>query len=238
MLIIPAIDIYDGKVVRLTKGKRENVHVYSSSPLNTAKKFCSLGVKRIHIVDLNAAFGEGNNLNILKDIVSSVDAEIEVGGGIRNLEMVEKLFSYGVNDIVIGTMMVKDFSGFEKIVSLYKDRIIAGVDVEGKYVRISGWRENTGTDCVELLLKVKDMGIKKAIVTDISRDGTLEGINSLFYKEVALKTGLSIIASGGVSNLEDIKRLKEVEKFGVIGVIVGKAIYEGKISLKEALCSG
>ena len=238
MLIIPAIDLYDGKVVRLTKGKRENMHVYSYNPLNIAEKFCSLGVKRIHIVDLNAAFGEKNNRDIIKDMASKIDAEIEVGGGIRNLKIAEELFSCGVNSIVIGTMMVKSFSDFEKIVSLYKDKIIAGVDIEGKYVKISGWCENTSIDYMDLLLRVKDMGIKQTIVTDVSRDGTLEGINPLFYKEIALKTGLHVVASGGVSNIEDIKGLKKVEKFGVVGVIVGKAIYENKISLKEALCSG
>ncbi len=238
MLIIPAIDIYDGKVVRLIKGKKQNMHVYSYNPLNIAEKFCSLGAKRIHIVDLNAAFGGKNNRDIVKDIVKNIDVEVEVGGGIRNLKIAEELFSYGVNSIIIGTMMVKNFNDFEKIVSLYKNKIIAGVDVEGNYVRISGWNENTKVDYVDLLLRVKEMGIKQTIVTDISRDGTLKGINPLFYKEVALKTGLSVVASGGVSNIEDIKRLKTVEKFGVIGVIIGKAIYENKISLKEALCSG
>jgi phosphoribosylformimino-5-aminoimidazole carboxamide ribotide isomerase len=238
MLIIPAIDLYNGKVVRLIEGKKQNMQIYSDNPLNVAEKFHNFGIKRIHIVDLNAAFGEENNRDIIKDIVKNIDVEVEVGGGIRNLKIAEELFSYGVNSIIIGTMMVKDFDSFEKIVSLYKDKIIAGVDVEEKYVRISGWCENTKVDYVDLLLRVKNMGIKQTIVTDISRDGTLKGINPLFYKEVALKTGLDVVASGGVSNIEDIKRLKKVERFGVIGVIIGKAIYENKINLKEILCLG
>jgi len=237
MIVIPAIDLMDGKAVRLIKGRKENVTVYSENPIELIDWFNFLGVRRVHIVDLDAAFsgGEKNNRKLIRKLAEKSKSLVEVGGGIRSLLDAEEVLCCYVERLVIGTIPIKDPKEFKKIVDRFGEKIVAGVDVEHGFVKVSGWQEDSQLEHIQFLLKMKEMGLKEAIVTDISRDGTLAGVDVDFYKNVAMKTGLDIIVSGGIRDLDDIKALKNLEKLGVKGVIVGKAIYEKTLDLKEAL---
>ena len=237
MIVIPAIDLLDGKVVRLIKGRKDNITVYRENPLELVEEFNGLGVKRIHVVDLDAAFtgGKKNNRELIKKIAELAKSEIEVGGGIRSFSDAERVLDYPVDKIVIGTMPIVNLAEFEKVMAAFGDRVILGVDVEGGLVRISGWQENSELNHIEFLLKMKEYGVRETIVTDISRDGTLAGVDVEFYKDIATKTGLGVIVSGGIRDIDDIRAVKSLEPFGVKGVIVGKAFYEGTLDLKEAL---
>jgi len=236
MIIIPAIDLMDGRVVRLKKGKKEDYRVYSENPVSVLKNFEKMGAKRIHIVDLDNAFNEGkDNVDIIKKMSEVATADIEVGGGIRSIESADRMIESGVKRIIIGTLPIKNPQEFERVVDKFRDKIIIGVDVENDSVRISGWVEDTKINHIEFLKKMHSMGIEEAIVTDIKKDGMLTGIDTDFYKNIALKTNLKVIASGGVKDENDINRLKLIEKFGVSGVIVGKAFYENSIDLKKVI---
>ncbi len=236
MIIIPAIDLMDKKVVRLRLGKRDDYVVYSSSPVEVALKFEEMGARRIHIVDLDAAFNNGNNRDIIREIAKRLRfAEIEIGGGIRNIDDVKGVLCCRAKKIIVGTMPVKNPSLFEKIVDEFQDKVIVGVDVEDGYVKIAGWVENSKMDYMAFLEKMQDIGIEEVIITDIKKDGMLSGVDIDFYKNIALKTRLKIIVSGGIRDKRDIDSLKELEKYGVFGVIIGKAIYEKTIDLKRIL---
>ncbi len=237
MIVIPAIDLMDGKAVRLIKGRKDNVTVYSENPLELVDWFNSLGVRRLHIVDLDAAFsgGEKNNRKLIGELADKSKSLIELGGGIRSFYDVKEVLKCGADKVIVGTMPIKNDSEFEKVVEKFEDSIIVGVDVENGFVKVSGWQEDSKLEHVEFLLKIKDMGVKETIVTDISRDGTLAGVNLDFYKNISVKTGMDIIVSGGIRDLYDIKAVRNLENYGVSGVIVGKAIYEKTLDLKEAL---
>ncbi len=236
MIVIPAIDLMNGKVVRLRKGKKEDYTVYSDSPIEIAKQFEELGARRIHIVDLDSAFGEGNNRKIIRQIAESLKtAMVEVGGGIRTKEDIQEMLCCKVERVIVGTMPIKNPQLFEESVKEFGEYIIVGVDVENSFVKIAGWVEDTKIDYISFLSKMQQMGIRETIVTDITKDGMLSGTSIEFYKNIALKTQLNVIASGGVKDRNDIERLKAIEKFGLIGVIIGKAIYEKTINLKEIL---
>ncbi|MGE4546617.1 MAG: 1-(5-phosphoribosyl)-5-[(5-phosphoribosylamino)methylideneamino]imidazole-4-carboxamide isomerase [Desulfurella sp.] len=233
MLIIPAIDLMGSKVVRLTKGKEESAKIYSDDPLEFALYFESLGFKRLHIVDLDAAFGKNNNLKTIQEIIKNTRIELEVGGGIRSFEAAQKLVDLGIKRLVIGSLPFKNKKEFENILKVFKEYIIMGIDVDNAIVKISGWVEDTQITCIDFLKQVKQWGLKEAIVTDISKDGTLSGLDENFYAQIAQESKLNIIASGGVKNIEDIKRIKKFEQYGVVGVVLGKAIYEGTIDLSK-----
>ncbi len=237
MTIIPAIDLMDGKAVRLIKGRKDNVTVYSGNPMELVDYFNELGVRRVHIVDLDAAFtgGEKNNRELIRQLAEAAKAFVEVGGGIRKYIDVEEVLCCYVNKVVIGTMPIVNPDEFERVVEDFKDKIIAGVDVEHGFVKVSGWQENSKVDYIQYLLKMEDYGISEAIVTDISRDGTLAGVDVDFYRGIALKVNMDIIVSGGIRDIEDIKAVKSLETYGVTGVIVGKALYEKTLDLKQAL---
>ena len=236
MIVIPAIDLMDGKVVRLKKGIKSNYVVYSNNPVEVARDFESLGAKRIHIVDLDSAFGSGNNRKIIRKMAENLTLSMmEIGGGIRTRKDIEEVLCCRAQKIILGTMPVKNPALFEELVNDFGDKIIVGVDVEDNYVKISGWVENTKIDHIGFLSKMKEMGIKETIVTDIKKDGMLSGVDIDFYKNIALKTGLNVIASGGVKDENDIKQLETIEKFGLAGVIIGKAIYENTVDLKKLL---
>jgi phosphoribosylformimino-5-aminoimidazole carboxamide ribotide isomerase len=236
MIVIPAIDLMDGKVVRLKKGKKSDFKVYSTSPADMARQFEQLGARRIHVVDLDSAFGSGNNRKVIRQIAEAVAIPIiEVGGGIRTKEDIEEILCCKAEKVIIGTMPVKNPKLFEEVVSEFGKSIIVGVDVEDGFVRVSGWVENTKIDYISFLSKMQSMGIEETIVTDISKDGMLSGIDLDFYKDIAYKTGLKVIASGGVKDENDIEKLAFIEQYGVIGVVVGKAIYEKTIDLKKIL---
>ncbi len=231
MLVVPAIDLIDSKVVRLTKGKEDSAKIYSHDPLEFVLYFESLGFKRIHIVDLNAAFGKRNNLSVIESIARQSKIELEVGGGIRSFEVAQKLVDLGIKRLVIGSLPFKNKIEFEKILESFLEYVVMGVDIENNKIKISGWVEETQIDCISFLKQVKSWGIKEAIVTDISKDGMLSGIDESFYSQIALSSSLGIIASGGIKIIDDIIRLKKYENIGIKGVILGKAIYEGTINL-------
>ena len=236
MLIIPAIDLKDGKVVRFTQGKYDK-KVYSHNPDKTAKHWVRQGAEFLHIVDLDGAIkGSPKNLDSLKIILKSVDVPIEFGGGVRKKDTVKKLIDMGVTRVVIGTLAVEDQKFLKEIFKKFRDRIIVSIDEAKGNILTRGWRQKAKLlNSSDLAKRLKDIGFDKIIYTDISRDGTLKGPNKNGIKKILKETGLKVIASGGISSLEDIRNLRRLEKNGLLGVIVGKALYEGKFTLAEAL---
>ncbi|MBU1143118.1 MAG: 1-(5-phosphoribosyl)-5-[(5-phosphoribosylamino)methylideneamino]imidazole-4-carboxamide isomerase [Firmicutes bacterium] len=233
MIIFPAIDLKDGQCVRLTQGKFEDSIIYSNTPVETAKSFENDGAKYIHIVDLNGAETNDNvNLEVIREIVRNVTIPIQVGGGIRSIEKAKKILDLGVGRIIIGTSAIEDFSLLEKLVELYPERVIVSIDANHQMVATRGWTIQTDIHAIDLSKKLEEIGIKTIVYTDISKDGMMQGPNFEDYLELSKKTRLNIIASGGVSSLNDVLRLNEI---GLYGAIIGKAIYESKINLKEAI---
>ena len=231
MIIYPAIDLLDKKCVRLRKGKYQDVTVYSNNPMEFAYKWEQEGAKYLHLVDLNGARnGDAINLDIIKNIVKSVDIPIQTGGGIRTLEKIDELLNIGVTRVIIGTKAVKDKQFIKKAVKLYKDRIVVGIDAKDGYVAIDGWENKSNYEAIEFALIMQSIGIETIIYTDISRDGMMQGPNLKAMKQMVESTKMNIIASGGVSKLKDLDKLVQIN---VQGVIVGKALYEKAISLKE-----
>jgi len=235
-LIIPAIDIKDGCVVRFTQGKVDK-KVYSRDPVKTAKHWQKQGAKFIHIVDLDGAIsGKPKNLHLVRQIIKAVDIPIQFGGGIRNMQNLTTLLDYGAKRVVLGTKAAEDRVFLKKAFKKFKDKIIVSIDAKANRVLTKGWRSSyRNTDVIRLGHYLKDTGFKQVIYTDVLRDGTLKGPNIKAIKNLIKETGLSVIASGGISSLDDICRLKTLQKKGVVGVIIGKALYEGKFTLSEAL---
>ncbi|HEY4717004.1 MAG TPA: 1-(5-phosphoribosyl)-5-[(5-phosphoribosylamino)methylideneamino]imidazole-4-carboxamide isomerase [bacterium] len=236
MMIIPAIDIMDGKCVRLYQGQKNMVKEYHNDPAEIAKQWESKGAKLLHVVDLDGAFsGEPQNQRVVERIVDSVRIPIEVGGGIRSEETIEEYLEIGAARIVLGTRVVQDPGFLSNACMSYGERIILGVDAKNGLVAINGWEKVTSEDAVEFARRFEELGIGGIIYTDLLRDGTLIGPNTEAIRNFASSIDLPVIASGGVSSVEDIVLLSGLEKDGVTGVIVGKALYEGKIDLEEAL---
>lgn len=233
MLILPAIDLYDKKAVRLYKGDYDNMTVYSENPLEVAHQFQEYGATFIHLVDLEGAkLGTTPNLDIVKKIVENTNLDVEIGGGIRDDETVQKYIDIGVRRVILGTAAVTDDSFLRNCVEKYKDRVAVGVDLKDGYVAIKGWTEKSQLTADEFFSHLSEIGVKTVICTDISKDGAMKGTNRELYKELSGKYSMDIVASGGVSDLEDIKALKEMKLYGAI---VGKAYYVGAIDLKEAI---
>lgn len=239
MKVIPAIDIMGGKVVRLLQGDAKKVTVYSDSPVEVAKNWDLYGVDMIHVVDLDGAFGgELKNLGVIAEIARSVNAKVEIGGGMRDEAAIEKALGAGIYKVVIGTKAL-DSAFLKSAGKRFGEHIAVAIDVRSGLVYTRGWVEKTGVKAPDLIREIARCGIKTVIYTDISRDGTLEGPNIESLRGVLGKAKIEIIASGGVSGIEDIKKLKSLEKDGLAGVIIGKALYENKIDLKEvvSVCS-
>ena len=236
MLLYPAIDLKDGCVVRYVQGKLEK-KVYSRDPVKTAKHWIKQGAKVLHVVDLDGAFtGEQKNLALVKAVIENVDVPVQFGGGVRKIETIKKALDMGVWRVVLGTKAVDDETFLKKALKAFKGRVIVSVDALAGQVMTKGWKSaKKGLSAKKFALKLKKLGFKELIYTDTSKDGTLSGPNVLGIKSLLKETGLNIIASGGISCLEDIHKLKEMEKKGLVGVIVGKALYEGRFTLKEAL---
>ena len=233
MLILPAIDLYDKKAVRLYKGDYDNMTVYSDNPFEVAYKFQECGATFIHLVDLEGAkLGTTPNLDIVKKIVENTNLDVEIGGGIRDDATVKKYIDIGVRRVILGTAAVTDDSFLRSCVEKYKDRVAVGVDLKDGYVAIKGWTEKSRLTADEFFSHLSEIGVKTVICTDISKDGAMKGTNRELYKELSGKYSMDIVASGGVSDLEDIKALKEMKLYGAI---VGKAYYVGAIDLKEAI---
>lgn len=236
MLIIPAIDIKDGCVVRFTQGRLDK-KVYSRDPLKTAKHWVKQGAEIIHVVDLDGAFsGKPKNLGAVKQIVKGVDVPIEFGGGVRNAATIKALLGFGIQRVILGTMAAQDKVFLKKAFKKYKDKIIVSIDTKANLVLTKGWQSSYGkTNILKFACSLKNTGFKEIIYTDVLKDGTLKGPNIQGIKNLLKETGLNVIASGGISSLDDIRRLKLLEKKGLTGVIIGKALYEGRFTLAEAL---
>lgn len=230
--IIPAIDIKEGKAVRLYKGEFSSVKVYSDNPVDMAKMFEDRGFKYIHIVDLDGAYeGVPKNIRVVENIVKSVSINAEFGGGLRSYQAVKSVFDIGVDRVIIGSLAYQDPDEFGRIVSDFPGRVVVGIDAKDGKLAIKGWVEKTELTPLEFAKRFENMLIWGYLYTDINRDGTLEGPNIEGTKYLAENLSKPVIASGGVGSLEDIIRLFEIRQSGVAGVVVGKAIYEGKISL-------
>lgn len=237
MLIIPAIDLKDGCVVRLIQGSLRDKKIYSKDPVKTAKHWVRQGAQLIHIVDLDGATtGVLKNLEIVKEIVKALSIPAQFGGGVRKIETIKSLLDCGIYRVVLGTKAVEDINFLKKAFTEFKDKVIVSVDVKDKRILVRGWQESCKfSDILTLAKNLKGMGFKQLIYTDISKDGTLEGPNIKAIKALLKQTGMNVIASGGISSLDDISRLELLESEGLIGIIVGKALYEGKFTLTEAL---
>ena len=236
MIIYPAIDIRGGRCVRLTEGRFDAETVFADDPAEMALKWAGLGAEFLHLVDLDGALaGEGKNVPVIERILQSVCIPVQLGGGIRNLETIEKLLSLGVNRLILGSAAVKNPQLVEEACKKYPGHIAVGIDAKNGDVAIEGWGKGSGVAATELAKKMAAYGVETIIYTDISRDGMLSGVNVEATAALARACGVPIIASGGVASLEDIRRVKAVESDGVQGCIIGKAIYTGAVDLKAAL---
>ena len=237
MLIIPAIDLKNGSVVRLFQGKFDESKTYSQDALKTAKHWIKQGAEYLHIVDLDGAkTGEPKNLGLVKKILQNIPIPLEFGGGVRDIETIELLLDAGITRVVLGTKAVQDRNFLQTAFKKFGQKIIVSIDAKDGLVAIKGWQESLkGVEAIKFALELKELGFEELIYTDISKDGTLSGPNIKAIKELLKETGLKVVASGGISSLDDIVKLGSLEKQGVTGIIIGKALYEGKFTLKEAL---
>lgn len=234
MLIIPAIDLKDGVCVRLQQGRKDAVTVYSRDAAGTAKKWESMGARVLHVVDLDGAFsGSQQNLNKIMEIRKSVKMTIEVGGGIRNITVVDRLISAGIDRVIIGTAAIEDPSFVMDACSKFPGRIFIGIDAKDGKVAVKGWEEVSSIDAKELAKRVETVGIAGIIYTDIARDGMLTGPNIPALEDMVRTVKIPVIASGGIATIDDIKALLEIKDLW--GAITGKAIYSGSLDLKEAI---
>ena len=233
MNIFPAIDLYGGQAVRLYKGDYQQMTVYDPDPLNTARKFEAAGAKYLHMVDLEGARTGGTpNAETIRRIVENTRLFVELGGGIRGMEVVEKYLSLGVRRVILGTAAITDSDFVTRAVEKYGDAIAVGADVRDGEIAIKGWTEKSGMTLDAFMEKFQKLGVKTVICTDISRDGAMHGTNRALYAELQKRYSMDIIASGGVSTMEDITALKSM---GLYGAIIGKAYYTGAIDLKAAI---
>ncbi len=233
MYIIPAIDLIGGKAVRLQKGDYDKVSVYSDSPEKVAKYFYDCGAKYLHVVDLDGAkSGNADNFETIKKIIDATDLSVEVGGGIRSMDVIKLYVDAGVDRIILGTAAITSPDFLEEAVKLYCDKITVGVDIKDGMVAIKGWTELSDVSCEDFCRRLEKIGVSSVICTDISKDGMMSGTNLELYKRLNEEFSINIIASGGVSTLEDVRALKDMDMFGAI---VGKAIYTGAINLTEAI---
>ncbi len=232
MKIFPAIDIKDKKCVRLVKGDFENKTEYEMSPVDQAGKYKEYGFKNLHIVDLDGALtGETVNQDIIKDIVIKFDLKVEIGGGIRNLDSVQKYIDAGVEKVILGSAAIKDKNFLKEACEKYSNKIALGLDAKNGYLSVSGWKENSNQLTLDYLKEVNDFGVSRLIYTDINRDGMKQSPNFEETSKVAEISNCPVIVSGGVSSIGDIKKAKSLNN--IEGIIVGKAIYDGDIKLEE-----
>ncbi len=236
MLVIPAIDIKGGKVVRLTQGLADRETVYAESPVEMAQKWAALGAGMMHVVDLDGALqGELKNFRIVKEMVQTVNAKIELGGGIRDMETIERVLDAGVQKVCVGTKAVDKNFLAEISKSNFREMVIISIDSKSGFLRTKGWVEKTKVTAESLIKEAAKFGITTVDYTDISKDGMLEGPNMVSLKKLLSIGGVDIIAAGGITTIEDVKKLKALEKEGLKGMIIGKALYEGRIDLAEAI---
>ncbi|MCK5736309.1 MAG: 1-(5-phosphoribosyl)-5-[(5-phosphoribosylamino)methylideneamino]imidazole-4-carboxamide isomerase, partial [Spirochaetaceae bacterium] len=232
---IPAIDLIDGHCVRLTEGVFDTAKIYGDDPAAVARSFAEAGARRLHVVDLDAARGSGSNRDAIKAIRKAFPGILDVGGGIRSIEDARVLKSIGVDLLIAGTALVKKPDDIAAWAEELGPMIVAGIDARDGEVKVSGWEDGSSLRAVDLAAKVRDLGVVEIIYTDISRDGTLSGPNIPETAAIAASSGLPVIISGGVGSMGDLELLAKEKPAGVTGVIFGKALYEGRVNLKEAI---
>ena len=233
MILLPAIDLVRGKAVRLFRGDYDQMTIYHDHPEEVAADFKAAGAEWIHLVDLEGAkSGTTPNIGTVQRIVKTSGLKAEIGGGIRSMETVEKYLDAGVSRVILGTAAVNDPAFLSDALGCFSDRVAVGVDIRDGFAAIRGWTEKSAYTALDFLKKMEDLGVKTVIVTDISKDGAMQGTNLSLYRELQKTLSMNIIASGGVSSIEDVVRLKED---GLYGAIIGKAYYTGAIDLKAAL---
>ena len=234
MKIFPAIDIKDKKCVRLIKGDFEQKTEYGTSPIDQAGKYKDHGFKNLHIVDLDGALtGKTVNLDIIEEIVSKFDLKIEIGGGVRNFESIQKYIDSGAEKVILGSAAIKDKDFLKEACSKFQNKIALGLDAKNGYLSVSGWKENSNQLTLDFLKEVNDFGVSRLIYTDINRDGTKASPNFEETGKIAEISNCPVVISGGVSSIDDIKKAKELNNKNIEGIIVGKAIYDGDIELDE-----
>ena len=237
MVIIPAIDLKDGHCVRLQQGEMKSATVFSQNPGAMAEHWLDQGARRLHLVDLNGAFvGKPENEPAIRDIVDTINGKIpiQLGGGIRDLDTIERYLEDGISYIIIGTAAVKTPGFLHEACDAFPGQIMVGLDAKDGKIAVDGWSKVTGHDVIDLAKKFENYGVEAIVYTDISRDGMLNGINIEATVELARELTIPVIASGGVTNLEDVRTLCEVETEGIMGVITGRAIYEGTLDFRKA----
>ncbi|MEW6276809.1 MAG: 1-(5-phosphoribosyl)-5-[(5-phosphoribosylamino)methylideneamino]imidazole-4-carboxamide isomerase [Bacillota bacterium] len=236
MMIIPAIDLREGKCVRLTEGRPDRETVYSNDPVAMANLWEAEGARFLHVVDLDGAFaGKPKNLDIIKKIIATVRIPVQVGGGIRDMGIIKELLESGAKRVILGTVAIINPDLVADACARYGEAILVGIDAKEGKVAIEGWGVTAEKDALELAKEMKNLGVKRVVFTDVGRDGTLKGPNLTAIREIAGTAGVKIIAAGGISTADDLLSLLKLEPFGVEAVIVGKALYAGTITLKEAL---
>lgn len=240
MLIIPAIDLREGRCVRLSQGRKEDVKVYDGDAVEIALRYQSDGAQMLHIVDLDAAFADPNSLNrrVLARIVSRIKIPVQFGGGLRTLQDIEQVIDLGVTRVVIGTLAVESPEILKgALLSFGGARVVVGIDARGGRVMTRGWEKEESVSAIDLAQRVATAGVERIVYTDVTRDGMLAGVNLEQTCAIAQESGLKVTASGGIASLEDIQRVKNVSQCGIDSVIVGRALYEGRFTLKEALAA-
>lgn len=234
--VIPAVDIQGGKAVRLRQGRAEESTVFDDSPLEAAKRFAAAGATRLHVVDLDGAFlGKPVNFDIIRRIVAAVDVPVQVGGGVRNFDIASRYLGSGVSRVILGTSVVRNPEEVLRITKAYPGKVAASIDARDGRVAIRGWVEVTGVDAVDLARRMEKIGISCFIYTDIARDGMMAGPNYRSISGFAKGLATPVLASGGVTTLADVEAIRAMENEGVTGVIIGRALYDGSISLPDAL---
>jgi phosphoribosylformimino-5-aminoimidazole carboxamide ribotide isomerase len=236
MLIIPAIDLKNGQCVRLRQGRKAEAKIYDGDPVEIARGFEAAGARMLHVVDLDGAFAESQSPNreVVRRIIEAIAIPVQFGGGLRTISDVQKIIEVGVARVVVGTMVVESAALLGELVRLFGERVAVGIDARDGQVVTRGWEKQSDIPAVELAERVAGLGVARIIYTDVARDGMLEGVNIEQTCAVALRSGLAVTASGGVSSLDDIKRLKVACAGGIDSVIIGKALYERRFTLTEA----
>ena len=236
MLIIPAIDLKEGRCVRLLKGEEGTETVFSEDPSNVARKWEGCGAKLIHVVDLDGAFsGQPKNVEVIRKIIESVSCSVQIGGGIRGIEAIEKYINMGAGRIILGTAAFLDSKFLTESCRRFPDKIAVGIDTKMGNVAVKGWKEVVDLEIESTLDGLKSAGVSLIIHTNVDRDGTMEGVDLESVREFVKASPIPVIGSGGIASMEDIEKLSSLEELGLTGVILGKSIYTGRINLKEAI---
>ena len=234
MIIFPAIDIKDSKCVRLVKGDFDKMTSYENSPFDQAKIYFQSGFSNVHIVDLDAALhGKSSNSNIVKQIVKNLNLKIQIGGGIRTIDDVNNWIKSGVDKVIMGTAAVENIDLLKTVCERFKNKIAVSLDVKDGFISLSGWKKQTNISAIDFVKKIENFGVSRIIYTDINKDGTKKGPNIKDTIELSSKVKIPFVISGGISSIEDIKKIKSLNNSNIEGVIVGKSIYDGDIKINE-----